>query len=59
MIEFIREFPILSLFILDCIIGFIGSRYYDDKPKYYRIADSMVFAGLAVLASADILILLW
>lgn len=60
MIEFIREFPILSLFIFGYIIGFIGSRYYD-KPKYYKywkIIDPMVYAGLAIMAISGILKLL-
>ena len=57
MIEFIREFPILSLFIFGYIIGFISSAYHA-KPKYYKywkIVDSMVFAGLAIMAILDIL----
>lgn len=57
MLEFIRGLPIFSLFIFDCISSTIGSRYYD-KPKYYKywkIVDSMVFAGLAIMAILDIL----
>ncbi len=60
MIEFIREFPILSLFIFGYIIGFISSAYHG-KPKYYKywkIIDPMVYLGFALMAISGILKLL-
>ena len=52
MTEFIREFPIFSLFIFGYIIGFISSAYHG-KPKYYKywkIIDPMVYLGIALMA---------
>lgn len=57
MIEFIREFPILSLFIFDYII----SSVYQAKPEYYKyrkIIDLMVCLGLALMDISSILKLL-
>lgn len=52
MIEFIREFPILSLFIFGWGLTLVGGYFYD-KPKYWKywkITNPMVYAGLAVIA---------
>ena len=60
MTEFIREFPILSLFILGYTLGLIGSGYHA-KPKYYKywkIIDLMVYLGFALMAVSGILKLL-
>lgn len=60
MIEFIREFPILSLFIFGWGLTLVGGYFYD-KPKYWKywkVTNPMVYAGLAVIAVSGILKLL-
>lgn len=57
MLNFIAEFPILSLFILGWILSVIGGYFYD-KPKYWRywkITTPITYLGLLLIIVSGLL----
>ena len=60
MLNFITEFPILSLFILGWALTLIGGYFYD-KPKYWKlwkITNPTTYLGLALIVISGLLKLL-
>lgn len=57
MLNFIAEFPILSLFILGWALTIIGGYFYD-KPKYWRywkITTPITYLGLLLIIVSGLL----